>query len=201
MSEYIADGAALTHTADRIRAKTGGTDPITWDAAKGFGDAVDAIQAGGSALIESGTIDMHTGTSTTAISVPVSDDSLQYYLVILNATASWLKVDGAWTKQDGITFDGVSDSQFPCQYLMGIYPTPEPLGWINSSGAVCTPTAAKASMVLRTATARTDSAYEIGPNVSKTENALKITGSSRPFCAANWGLTFEYTIVGWNDAQ
>ena len=46
MSEYIADSAALTHTADRIRAKTGGTDPITWDAAKGFGDAVDAIQAG-----------------------------------------------------------------------------------------------------------------------------------------------------------
>ena len=46
MSEYIADSAALTHTADRIRAKTGGTDPITWDAAKGFGDAVDAIPAG-----------------------------------------------------------------------------------------------------------------------------------------------------------
>lgn len=47
MSEYIADGAALTHTADRIRAKTGGTDLITWDAAKGFGDAVDAITGGG----------------------------------------------------------------------------------------------------------------------------------------------------------
>ena len=46
MSEYIADSAALTHTADRIRAKTGGTDPITWDAAKGFGDAVDGISAG-----------------------------------------------------------------------------------------------------------------------------------------------------------
>ena len=46
MSEYIADSAALTHTADRIRAKTGGTDPITWDAAKGFGDAVDGIPAG-----------------------------------------------------------------------------------------------------------------------------------------------------------
>lgn len=52
MSEYIADSAALTHTADRIRAKTGGTDPITWDAAKGFGDAVDAIQAGGTERIE-----------------------------------------------------------------------------------------------------------------------------------------------------
>lgn len=49
MSEYIADSAALTYTADRIRAKTGGTDPITWDAAKGFGDAVDAITPGGSA--------------------------------------------------------------------------------------------------------------------------------------------------------
>lgn len=45
MSAYIADSAALTHTADRIRAKTGGFDPITWDAAKGFGDAVDAIPA------------------------------------------------------------------------------------------------------------------------------------------------------------
>lgn len=44
MSEYIADSAALTYTADRIRAKTGGTEPITWDATKGFGDAVDAIQ-------------------------------------------------------------------------------------------------------------------------------------------------------------
>lgn len=43
MSEYIADSAALTHTADRIRAKTGSTDPITWDAAKGFGNAVDEI--------------------------------------------------------------------------------------------------------------------------------------------------------------
>ena len=43
MSEYIADSAALTHTADRIRAKTGGTAKIVWDAENGFGDAVDAI--------------------------------------------------------------------------------------------------------------------------------------------------------------
>lgn len=47
MSDYIAAGAALTNTADRIRAKTGGTAQIVWDAAKGFGDAVDAIPAGG----------------------------------------------------------------------------------------------------------------------------------------------------------
>lgn len=44
MSEYLVMSDALTHTADRIRAKTGGTDPIPWDVAKGFGDAVDAIQ-------------------------------------------------------------------------------------------------------------------------------------------------------------
>ena len=47
MSEYVAAGAALTHTADRIRAKTGEAAKIVWDAEKGFGDAVDAIPAGG----------------------------------------------------------------------------------------------------------------------------------------------------------
>lgn len=39
---------ALTYTAERIRAKTGSADKIAWDAAKGFGDAVDGIQAGAS---------------------------------------------------------------------------------------------------------------------------------------------------------
>ena len=39
--------AAMTYTANRIRNKTGGTDQITWDSAKGFGDAVDAITGGG----------------------------------------------------------------------------------------------------------------------------------------------------------
>lgn len=39
---------ALTYTAERIRAKTGSADQIAWDAAKGFGDAVDGIQAGAS---------------------------------------------------------------------------------------------------------------------------------------------------------
>ena len=39
--------AALTYTATRIRNKTGGTDQIAWDSAKGFGDAVDAITGGG----------------------------------------------------------------------------------------------------------------------------------------------------------
>lgn len=43
MSEYLTNGAALTHTADRIRAKTGETAQIVWDAEKGFGNAVDAI--------------------------------------------------------------------------------------------------------------------------------------------------------------
>lgn len=39
--------AAMSYTADRIRAKTGGTDQMAWDSAKGFGDAVDAISSGG----------------------------------------------------------------------------------------------------------------------------------------------------------
>ena len=47
MSEYLVTGAGLSHTADRIRAKTGETAKIVWDAEKGFGNAVDAIQSGG----------------------------------------------------------------------------------------------------------------------------------------------------------
>ena len=39
--------AAMTYTANRIRNKTGDTDQIAWDSAKGFGDAVDAISSGG----------------------------------------------------------------------------------------------------------------------------------------------------------
>lgn len=39
--------AAMTYTVNRIRNKTGGTDQIAWDSAKGFGDAVDAITGGG----------------------------------------------------------------------------------------------------------------------------------------------------------
>ena len=39
--------SAMTYTANRIRNKTGGTDQIMWDSAKGFGDEVDAISSGG----------------------------------------------------------------------------------------------------------------------------------------------------------
>lgn len=49
--DKVVDSAALdsamTYTANRIRNKTGGTDQIAWDSAKGFGDAVDAISSGG----------------------------------------------------------------------------------------------------------------------------------------------------------
>ena len=34
---------AMTYTANRIRVKTDNTDLITWDSAKGFGDAIDSI--------------------------------------------------------------------------------------------------------------------------------------------------------------
>ena len=53
--------AALTYTANRIRNKTGDTNQITWDSAKGFGDAVDAI-TGGSSAPESDTREVYGGT-------------------------------------------------------------------------------------------------------------------------------------------
>lgn len=39
--------AAMSYTANCIRNKTGDTNQIAWDSAKGFGDAVDAITSGG----------------------------------------------------------------------------------------------------------------------------------------------------------
>lgn len=45
--------AAMTYTANRIRNKTGDTNQIVWDSAKGFGDAVDAISSGGGNPFES----------------------------------------------------------------------------------------------------------------------------------------------------
>ena len=53
--------AAMSYTADRIRAKTGGTDQMAWDSAKGFGDAVDAITSGSSAP-ESDPREVYGGT-------------------------------------------------------------------------------------------------------------------------------------------
>ena len=53
--------SAMSYTADRIRAKTGGTDQIAWDSAKGFGDAVDAITSGSSAP-ESDPREVYQGT-------------------------------------------------------------------------------------------------------------------------------------------
>ena len=48
--DKVIDSAALdsamTYTANRIRNKTGDTNQIMWDSAKGFGDAVDAITGG-----------------------------------------------------------------------------------------------------------------------------------------------------------
>ena len=53
--------AAMTHTANCIRNKTGDTDQIMWDSAKGFGDAVDAI-TGGSSAPQSDPREVYQGT-------------------------------------------------------------------------------------------------------------------------------------------
>ena len=53
--------AAMSYTANRIRVKTGDTNQMTWDSAKGFGDAVDAI-TGGSSVPQSDTREVYQGT-------------------------------------------------------------------------------------------------------------------------------------------
>lgn len=53
--------AAMSYTANRIRVKIGDTNQMTWDSAKGFGDAVDAI-TGGSSVPQSDTREVYQGT-------------------------------------------------------------------------------------------------------------------------------------------
>ena len=78
--------AAMTYTADRIRSKTGGTDQITWDSAKGFGDAVDAI-TGGSSAPESDPREVYQGTRPAEwLRLPDYDkitDNTAYFLLAL----------------------------------------------------------------------------------------------------------------------
>lgn len=69
MSEYLINGAALIHTADRIRAKTGDTAKIVWDAKKGFGSAVDAIS--GSEKIQHADIPNYVKDEALAVSEKV----------------------------------------------------------------------------------------------------------------------------------
>ena len=53
--------SAMSYTANRIRNKTGGTNQIAWDSAKGFGDAVDAITTS-SSTTESDPREVYQGT-------------------------------------------------------------------------------------------------------------------------------------------
>lgn len=95
MSEYLANGAALTHTADRIRAKTGDTAKIVWDAEKGFGNAVDAIS--GSEKIQHADIPNYVKAEALAVSEKVKavlkSDSI-VFLAVSDFHHAGAKVDG-----------------------------------------------------------------------------------------------------------
>ena len=89
-SDKVVDSAqldaAMTYTANRIRNKTGGTNQIIWDSAKGFGDAVDAITTGSSAP-ESDPREVYQGTRPAEwLRLPDYDkitDNTAYFLLAL----------------------------------------------------------------------------------------------------------------------
>ena len=105
--------AAMTYTANRIRNKTGGTDQITWDSAKGFGDAVDAI-IGGSSAPESDTREVYGGTRPAEwLRLPDYDkveQNTMYLLVELKENypnkAVFTFRDASATVDEGIVVDG-----------------------------------------------------------------------------------------------
>lgn len=78
---------ALTYTADRIRAKTGGTDQIAWDAVKGFGAAVDGIQTG-------------SGNPAASIDIPVTEyASYENMPAFVNAYSNIISLQNSWVVQ------------------------------------------------------------------------------------------------------
>lgn len=106
--------SAMTYTANRIRNKTGGTDQITWDSAKGFGDAVDAI-TGGSSSPESDPREVYQGTRPAEwLRLPDYDkvaDNTVYCLVSLfptgtNKVSFKFMCNGTCTMYAGKVIDG-----------------------------------------------------------------------------------------------
>lgn len=69
--------AAITYTAQRIRAKTGDAALLPWNAAKGLGDAVDAIQAGGG--VDLAAVEVYVADFTAPGELTVSIGALDKY--------------------------------------------------------------------------------------------------------------------------
>ena len=105
--------AALTYTANRIRNKTGDTNQIVWDSAKGFGDAVDAI-SGGSSAPQSDPREVYGGTRPAEwLRLPDYDkveQNTMYLLVELKEnypnTASFRFRANSATVDEGIVVNG-----------------------------------------------------------------------------------------------
>lgn len=104
--------AAMTYTANRIRNKTGGTDQIAWDSAKGFGDAVDAITGGSP---QSDTREVYQGTRPAEwLRLPDYDkveENTIYFLFELspyetNTISLMFRTSGIATITAGIVSDG-----------------------------------------------------------------------------------------------
>ena len=104
--------AAMTYTANRIRNKTGGTDQIAWDSAKGFGDAVDAITSGSP---ESDPREVYQGTRPAEwLRLPdydkVGNNTVYFLLELLpygtNTISLRFRTSGIATITAGVVSDG-----------------------------------------------------------------------------------------------
>lgn len=108
--------AAMTYTANCIRNKTGGTDQITWDSTKGFGDAVDAI-TGGSSAPESDPREVYQGTRPAEwLRLPdydkITDNTAYFLLALYPSGKNNIRISFRTSGSCAITAGTVSNGEF-----------------------------------------------------------------------------------------
>ena len=107
---------AMTHTANRIRSKTGSTDSMAWDTFKGFGDAVDAI-TGGSFAPESDPREVYQGTRPAEwLRLPdydkIADNTAYFLLAVYPSGKNNIRIAFRTSGSCTITAGTVSNGEF-----------------------------------------------------------------------------------------
>lgn len=162
----------------------------------------------GDYLVEHGTISFHTGTGLQAMAIPVSDVSYQNYMLFARATKSWKKVGGVWTEQASIDFSGTTHNRSIVSQLIAAYPARQ-TSWVTVQDGETAPIIDTFGIEthLQTSYREQNSAFvnlcpafvNVANPAVDAANSCVVFPTQRDVCNDTIGMTYEYTIVGWNN--